>query len=275
MMDIKFLKHNDRENLGQDTLQEKRLRGPSLDQVLEQILPLPPYTLLIGVAEEGAPLLVDMVNPAPGSFLLAGDVQYGNTLHVKSILSSAVRLNHPDEISIHIISPHGGDYQELGGISHHVQIHEPTDPASGYLFEDLCNLVERRLEYQRMGRAHVLVIDGLDLVMEAFNDQLLSDLKWLLAEGPLYRVWVFATLGTKYFKLEMMPTIEEFTSRIVNRIKDRQICSQLSRLAGLDTSHLLPGVQAYVHSAGELVEVLIPRIGEDFLKPPEQWDFNR
>ena len=71
---------------------------PLLREVLARLNPCPSYSMLMGVCDDDLPLLLDLSNPAAGSVLVVSDVQYGNTLFVKTMLASAYTLNTPQQV---------------------------------------------------------------------------------------------------------------------------------------------------------------------------------
>ena len=69
-----YVNQSARTNNAPKTPEKIYVEGPLLEDVIQGLDRLPPQALLVGVcAEDDLPLLLDLGNPAPGHFLLAGD----------------------------------------------------------------------------------------------------------------------------------------------------------------------------------------------------------
>jgi hypothetical protein len=234
-------------------------KPPYLKNVLNQLTPHPSRTMMLGVCDDGLPLLLDLTNPAPGAILAVSDVQYANITFVKSLLSSACFLNTPGQLQVHILSLHKNDFPDFYKRPHFTQQISPNQPNSHDLIEALCDLVEVRQRGQNRGPAHLLVIDGLDLILNNSKERQLADFLWLIQEGPLHRVWPLVTLGSSYFKEDMLSIIERFGTYVIGRVEASTLINHLAGDAVLDTSHLVPGVEALVYSGFDFIHIQIPR----------------
>src|SRR5689334_6989403 len=52
---------------------------PSLSNVLTEFSPLPQAALFLGVANDGLPVLLNLLDPVPGPLLIVGDSESGKT----------------------------------------------------------------------------------------------------------------------------------------------------------------------------------------------------
>ena len=65
---------------------------------------LPGGSLLLGLAEDGLPVLLDLYDPAPGPLLVAGDGGSGKTAFLQS-LARAAGLQDSSDIQFGVITP--------------------------------------------------------------------------------------------------------------------------------------------------------------------------
>jgi len=61
--------------------------------------PIPPATAILGLAEDGAPLLIRLPSPDVGHILIAGDEGAGKTMLLQSIVLSLAMTNSPDDLA--------------------------------------------------------------------------------------------------------------------------------------------------------------------------------
>lgn len=246
--------------------QSQRL-APLLDSVLARLNPIPAFSMLLGVCEDQLPLLLDLTNPTPGAILIVSDVQYGNTLLLKSVLTSACQLNAPSQVQVHALTLHKGDFANLHGMPQFASQISPRGRDAQLLIGDLCDLVEARQNGSGRGAAHILAIDGLDLILQQFNQRSASgdafaDFLWLLEEGPQHQIWPVVTLGSKYLDAEMLEIIDHFGTIVIGRVASMQIIEHLTGSRLLDTSGFLPGIDAVVRSSEGFIKFQIPRLSE-------------
>jgi S-DNA-T family DNA segregation ATPase FtsK/SpoIIIE len=151
-----------------------------IDDVSDQ-LPIPPVTAVLGLAEDGAPLLIRLPSPDVAHVLLAGTTGSGKTMLLQAMILSLAMANPPalrgemgGGISLVLIDPKGLAFRFFEGLPHLArpviwEMKEMTE-----VLRSLVRLMERRSSYGRIGRNGntgpqppvVVVIDELaDLLM--------------------------------------------------------------------------------------------------------------
>ena len=76
---------------------------PSLEALLAQVGELSPYSVVLGVCEDGLPITLELDNPAPGALLISSEHKGGKTRLLRAVLASAMQLNTPDQVRIHTL----------------------------------------------------------------------------------------------------------------------------------------------------------------------------
>ena len=88
-----------------DTLHSAPLAArPSLGAVLTEFSPLPHAALFLGLANDGLPILLNLLDPLPGPIMIVGDEGSGKTNFLQTISSSVDRVHSPQEIRYAVLS---------------------------------------------------------------------------------------------------------------------------------------------------------------------------
>ena len=151
-----------------------------IDETTDQP-PIPPATAVLGLAEDGAPLLIRLPSPDVAHILVAGTTGSGKTMLLQAIILSLAMGNPPalrgemgGGMSLVLIDPKGHAFRLFEGLPHLArpviwEVEEMTE-----VLQSLVRLMERRSGYGRVGRNGnaglqppvVVVIDELaDLLM--------------------------------------------------------------------------------------------------------------
>jgi len=244
---------------------------PSLEEALEQQRGLPAGSLLLGVCEDGLPLVLDLTDPDSGAFLIAGDSGFDSSALLHSILTAAFKGNRTKDVCLHLISPHADDLLYFHQLPNFKISYEPHRPEVRIVLEEMVNLVLKR---QRTGErlpAHLFAIDGLDLLQQSLDAQSKLRLNWLIREGAAVGLWIFATIEATYLAEQVMPAVELFPSRILGRISQPNLARILSGLSRSYLSDLYPGLEFFVRTSGQSFNIwmlqsedLLARAADEF-----------
>lgn len=256
----------DAEDLGiiEDTTTLSSL--PSLEEVLQVSGKLSPYSLVLGLCEDGLPFLLDLTNPAPGALLVAADKASGKTRLLKSILTSAIYLNSPDEVSFYLISDFPYQYVKLAESDHCHGLLSARQDSLNEMIEELAQMVEDRRRQSVEQPAIVLVIDDLHACLQAIDTATFERLYWLVRHGPRSRIWTFAAYSTQRAEKIDERFLAAFRTRLVGSISDRRSALNLSGDRRLDTRSLDKGIEFCVPYGEEWIHFWVcdpqPQIGE-------------
>lgn len=234
---------------------------PGLEEVIEQISPLPAFSLLIGICEDGTPLIVELKNTKTGPVLASGDNRFGNQQLLHSMLLSACMLNSQEDMKIHLVAPNVRAYPELIRQGHVVQAFNSQDMASKVLLEEFVRLGRDRKRGKEVYPMQILAIDELDLLLQDFEKVLLKQFQWLLEVGPEVNLWVVATISSKRVRSDFRALLRSFSTQIFGRIESPVESAQLTGKPFLDLSRHIPGVECTIQSGSEEIKVLIPQVG--------------
>lgn len=104
----------------------------------------PPTTAVLGLAEDGAPLLIRLPSPDVAHMLIAGTTGAGKTALLRTIILSLALHNQPHELALVLIDPKGHAFGVFDGLPHLARpVIRETDETIEVLRSLVC-LMERR-----------------------------------------------------------------------------------------------------------------------------------
>ena len=137
-----------------------------------QLTTIPPITAILGLAEDGTPLLIRLPSPNVAHVLVAGTTGSGKTVLLQTIILSLAMTNPPDDLALILIDPKAHAFQPFDGLPHlarHVIV-EPDEITTA--LHGLTRLMEMRTSDPDSTQPKiVIVIDELaDLLMIGEKD---------------------------------------------------------------------------------------------------------
>ncbi len=203
----------------------------------DQAAALPGGSLLLGLAEDGLPLLLDLYDPAPGPLLVAGDGGSGKTAFLQS-LARASDAGNPGEIQFGVLTSFPEEWVEQESLSNCLGIWPAYHPSARGLLSQLVSWADVLPDSRQ---AVLILFDGLDLLTTG-GFQFQRDLRWLLMYGPERQVWPVVTVNSG--RLARIETwLDYFQTRILGQVKRQQTSRLLVGDPEINLATLLPGRQ--------------------------------
>ena len=140
---------------------------------------IPACTALLGLDEEGVPVLLRLPSADVAHVLISGNTGSGKTVLARTMALSLAMHNHPREVQLVLIDPKRRGFGMLGELPHLLTppIHEPG--RAGRVLARLVEDMEQRDRYGRSTPRIVVFIDELaDLMMVGGGE----------VDGPLTRL---------------------------------------------------------------------------------------
>jgi len=162
----------------------------SLNDIIYQFGSFPAYSIVIGVCDDGLPLVLDLSKPRPGSILVYRNSDHETTELINSICLSGVRINPPDDLAVCVIAKDPDGYLDLMGYPHTQSMLAPYEKSAGNLVLELSAIAEQRRYGRELGPAFLLVIDDLYSFLSYNTDYgVFVNFKWLMNFGPRSMIW--------------------------------------------------------------------------------------
>jgi hypothetical protein len=176
--------------------------------------PLPSYSTVLGICQDGLPLLLDLNDPNPGAILITGLHHTGKTQLLKSILFSACKMNTTDQLYFYLITPEPGNNGDLNRLEHCYGIYSAYDKNACELVVELSALAEQRKSGRHLGVKCILAIDNLYEFIKHEDFDVINHLRWLYKYGAANGIWLISTLESERTNLLEPALLDEQKTHI-------------------------------------------------------------
>jgi hypothetical protein len=225
---------------------------PGLTDVLDKVGPLPHNALLLGVASDGMPLLLNLSDPTPGPILVTGDRDSGKTAFLKMLARAASSLLPPEEIQVAVLTNSPAEWQDIEAPAHLLGMYPVHHAAALDLLYDLAC----RAEQGTTDRSILLLFDGLDSAL--YIDPASQDnLRYLLQTGPQARIWPVISLNAA-IAMKLPEWVSYFRTRIYGRIAQADMADELTPIPGAALNTLFPGTQFVMRRRAKWLKFWLP-----------------
>lgn len=170
----------------------------SVGRIIESLMDLPNRAVLLGMANDRHPVLLDLIDCSAGSILVISDSGFGKTHQLQVILDSAVSIKLSNKMSVVVISPNPWEWQ------YQLQTYEKKtvsierlgwqEPHTIKVIKHLTEMTQDRLVDQRQSKDIILILDEVSN-MRYLDEESQVSLNFLYTSGPQARVWPFASLS--------------------------------------------------------------------------------
>jgi len=243
--------------------------------LLRSLRSLPPITAMLGLADDGEPLLIRFPAPDVAHILVAGTTGSGKTALLRTIVLSLAWANpRREELALVLIDPKGRAFGDLGVLP---QLARPVVTLVEEALESLSSLV--RLMEQRDQRGEsvpvvVVLIDELTDLMMVGGGETERHLTRLLQRGREAGIHIVA--ATQKPTAAVIGTLVKanFPVRVVGKVSSAQDARVAAGWSGTGAERLmgrgdfiavaegrLYRFQAAYISAGEIARVIAQRFG--------------
>ena len=171
-----------------------------LRQLLEQQQDLPAQISLLGVCDDGLPVLLDLNDPKPGALVVMGDERELQINLLRSAIASLAMRNSPRSVQILIISCEPQSWKEWIAAQGYqrfcigIEGVDDLEMLSEWVIR-LGDWTEQRRTGMRSGPPVFVVLDTLSFMPRLAYDIRLN-FEWLAKEGPAAQIWPLAAIST-------------------------------------------------------------------------------
>lgn len=177
-----------------DTLLKRFSTRPMLDEVLEDIGPLPLEALFLGRAEDGLPVLLNLHDPTPGPILVVGDDAAGKTDLLRLLAQYAISTGTPHEIQFVVITDRAEEWQErITDAPHCVGVFSGQGADTRRLLQSAAMWIEGDGSPKQ---SVLILLDGLDVILN-WDEATLAHWLQILKYGTKKRVWPIVTVTSQ------------------------------------------------------------------------------
>jgi hypothetical protein len=232
---------------------------PLLETLLAEQENIPAYSMLMGICDDGLPLVLDLTDPVAGSMLIVGDDEFYNTNLLHTLITSVTSTNTDKEINFHLISPFVNQIVTFQQDTHYKLGFEPQHPDCHIIVEEFNRLVKSRQKGESIVPIHILAIDNFDQLIANFSKDAIADLEWLIKNGPSCGVWVFATTSSEQMNNNFINP-ELFNSKIISQITEPTSNFNLPKNTNTKISKLVAGCEVLINHKKVTRHIWIPQL---------------
>jgi S-DNA-T family DNA segregation ATPase FtsK/SpoIIIE len=234
-------------------------RSVTLLDLLPEVMPMPFSTAMLGLCDDGAPLLARLSAPEVAHILIAGNTGAGKSALLRTIAASLVLTHMPSLLHMLCIDLTGRTFAAFEGIPH---LERKMVTAAQEAFELLHSTVRMMTSRIRHGEAPaiecgdgvqgtsipraIILIDDLDTLAAQNESAVISDLEVLVQHGR--RVGVHVVAATRSLAGTSIDRVK-FPLRIVGRFDSAEDAHLASGRAGTN-AHLLTGKGDFLAVSG-------------------------
>jgi hypothetical protein len=229
--------------------------APSLADLLSELGPLPREALLLGLASDGLPVLLNLHDPHPGPLLLAADPGAGKTALLQMIAQASAEMHTAGDVQFAVVTSYPDEWGHLAELEHCVGVFPTYHDSAIDLLSSLSGWAHANKGSQQ---SILLLIDDLES-MEHINFDARQTLRWLLLRGPARRVWPIVGMNAERTS-QVEPWLEAFRTRIFGQVKDDRTAEDLTGIPGSTLSHLQTGLQFALREGQDWLKFWIPEV---------------
>lgn len=227
----------------------------SLEELIAQNPILPSNTLLLGMANDGLPILLNLDEPGPGPVVVVGDAGVGKTNLMQTLARATDLIQVPSDIQFGVVSNHPDEWQALDASPGSLGVWPASHPSAEEFIQRLADWA-RQQEHGR--QVIVLFLDDLASIISA-SYQVQENIKWLLLNGSKNHVWVVASINVVR-AIRMRVWLDLFNTRIFGYIQQPSLARALTSDSLSDFESLVPGLEFDIKQQGGWLRFWLPAI---------------
>ncbi len=227
---------------------------PALSEALERISNLPDDSLLLGIAADGLPLLLQLRDSRPGPVLLLGEKGSGKTEFLQVLLHSPHGFSVSSATLFAVLTGHPSEFDDIPEAENFLGVWASyAAETADMLYQLAC-----RVQYPMPSAPVLLLLDGLENVLQ-LDESAQENLAYILTYGPQSLVWPIVTLNSE-MALKIPQWLAYFRTRIFGRITNPHTAETLTKHPGAALDSLFPGSQFCLRRNGKWLKFWLPNI---------------
>ena len=226
---------------------------PTLSEILEEIGPLPREALLLGMASDGLPILLNLYDSHPGPIIVLADAGAGKTNFLQTVARSAIQTHHSSDLQYGVITTKTGEWDHVEETPHSVGVFAVDHPNAQDLILSLASWAHTN---RNTRQSVLLLVDGLEDIAGLEAD-VVQSFRWLLLRGPSRRVWPIITLRAERYE-QVVSWLQNFRTRIFGQMTNEHVASALGADKVAALNQLEPPIQFSLPENGNWLRFWLP-----------------
>ena len=227
--------------------------SPSPADPLSDLGPLPDEALLLGLAPDGLPVLLNLLDPYPGPILIAADPGAGKTALLQFIAQAAAHFHDPDQVQFGVVTNYPDEWGHLTELELCLGVFPTFHQSTIDFIRSLSTWAHAN---KGSSQSILLLVDDLES-LEQIDFDARQSLRWLLLRGPSRRVWPLISINALRTP-QVEPWLHAFRTRIFGRIQDDRIAESLTAISASSLNDLQAGLQFTLREGNDWLKFQIP-----------------
>lgn len=199
---------------------------------------IPVGAAVLGLADDGAPLLVRLPSPDVAHVLVAGTTGSGKTALVQTMIISLALLHHRRLLQFVLIDPKGRAFESLADLPHLLRPIVTQPDLAVEALTEMVNLMEARDE-NRVSEPHiVVVIDELADLVQSGGPAILENLTRLVQRGREAGIHVIGATQKPSSTILGSIVKANFPVRLVGRVTSAEDARVAAGIGGTNAEKL-------------------------------------
>jgi hypothetical protein len=227
----------------------------TLEEMMAQNLDLPKDKLMIGMANDGLPILLNLDESTPEPILIMGDSSVGKTNLMQTIARASHLFQDPSDIQFGVVAGEPDEWGSIDVLPGNLGVW----PANHYSAQDF---IQRITDWAKQNEhGHQIIILFLDDLASIINAsyEVQENIKWLLLNGSNNHVWIVASLNVMR-AIRMRVWLDLFNTHIFGYIQQPALAQALTLKSPSDFESLVPGLEFDIKQHGGWLRFWLPAI---------------
>ena len=182
---------------------------PALSDALAKIGSIPAQALLLGIASDGLPVLLNLHDAHPGPLLITGDPGSGKTKFLQTIVQALTQTHEAGTVQYGVITNYPDEWASLPLTPHRMGFFPVGNDDVPQFINSLAAWAHSNRNSQQ---ALLMLVDDLES-MAILDPECVQNFRWLLLRGPARRVWPIVTLSAPRYG-QIIAWLQNFRTRI-------------------------------------------------------------
>ncbi len=162
-----------------------------IEMTLANHAPLPEDVLFLGQADDGLPVLLNLLDPAPGPLLIQADGGSGKTEFIRAVAAAIELCHDAQRVQYGVVTARPHEWTDLPPSPQRIGIF----PLGERICFDFILSLNTWAHSNRSDQSVILFWDGLEAV-NGLDMEMVDNFRWMLLRGPAKKVWPIVTLNT-------------------------------------------------------------------------------
>lgn len=228
-------------NLG--SVPENPFAHVTAQSIIQQHRFLPDHTAILGLCEDGLPVMVDWLDPRPGSFLIGGTNLDGITQLLQLATITTMARTMKSEMAILILSSrpeNWSSFQKFPG-SPEITIQPIYERKAGDAILRCSRQLDQRMNGRTRSILQLVIVDNLAYLNHVDFDVQVN-FRWFARQGPDFKMWTIAGIDSSQTQ-DCDSFLPSFQTRILGQTNDPFQADWLANGPAPDTTWFHPRQQ--------------------------------